>query len=102
MDYPGKLPELLRAEKINACLLPSVWHETFSYVTAELMHYRMPLAVFDLGAPAERVRAYERGCIIPAIDARAALARMIAFQRALAAGRRGPFVGPDDLPTESP
>lgn len=82
---PETLPDLLQTEHISVCLLPSVWHETFSYVTSELMHYGMPVAVFDLGAPAERVRAYELGCIIPRIEARAALDALLGFHRKLVA-----------------
>lgn len=68
-----KLPEILRRERVGICLLPSICHETFSYVTAELMAHRMPLVVFDLGAPAERVRAYPLGRIIQRVDALCAL-----------------------------
>ena len=71
-------------------------HETFSYVTAELMHYRVPLAVFDLGAPAERVRGYDRGRIIPLVDAQAALDELLAFHRELSAATAG------DPPTDAP
>ncbi|WP_374601287.1 glycosyltransferase [Arenimonas sp.] len=81
----GELPELLRRERTGVCLLPSIWHETFSYVTSELMAHGLPLAVFDLGAPAERVRGYARGAIIPAIDARAALDALFALRARLAA-----------------
>lgn len=90
---PEQLPELLRGEGVNVAFLPSIWHETFSYVTAELMHYGLPLAVFDLGAPAERVRAYDKGCIIKDIDPRAALDRLIGFQRQLAASHAEPGNG---------
>lgn len=81
----GELPALLRRERVGACLLPSIWHETFSYVTSELMAYGLPLAVFDLGAPAERVRGYERGAIIPRVDAQAALDTLFALRDRLAA-----------------
>jgi len=69
----GELAALLLRHQVNACLLPSIWPETFSYVTQEIMNLGMPLAVFDLGAPAERVRHYALGRVIPEIDARAAL-----------------------------
>lgn len=82
---PESLPDLLQAELVSVCLLPSVCHETFSYVTSELMHYGMPVAVFDLGAPAERIRTYELGCIIPRIEARAALDALLGFHRKLVA-----------------
>lgn len=81
----GELPDVLRREGVGACLLPSIWHETFSYVTSEIMATGLPLAVFDLGAPAERVRAYGRGGIIPRVDAGAALDTLFALRDRLAA-----------------
>lgn len=84
----GDLPELLAREGISVAFLPSVVHETFSYVTAELMHHHVPLAVFDLGAPAERVRDYALGRVIRAVDARAALIELIDLHHTLAASAR--------------
>lgn len=81
-----ELPAILAREQVGIGLLPSIWHETFSYVTAELMAHGLPLAVFDLGAPAERVRAWERGCIIPRIDARTALDSLFTLRERLLAG----------------
>lgn len=62
------LPEIFEKNNINVALFPSVWPETFSYVTAELMELDIPLACFDLGAPAERVSQYERGLILGSMD----------------------------------
>lgn len=61
---PAQLPDLIEKEGIQLCLFPSIWPETFSFVTQELMEMRMPLAVFDLGAPSERVRTYELGRVL--------------------------------------
>ena len=83
------LPDMLRREGVGICLLPSICHETFSYVTAELMAYGMPLAVFDLGAPAERVRTYPLGGIIPAVDARVALDTLLKLRTDLLAREPG-------------
>ncbi len=72
--YAGReLPGLLRAHGVTLCFLPSIWPETFSYVTSELMSLQMPLVCFDLGAPAERVREYQKGCVAQSICAEAAL-----------------------------
>lgn len=90
-SYRGEdLPALLSRERAGICLLPSICHETFSFVTAELMAYRMPLAVFDLGAPAERVRGYDLGRIIPEVGARAAIDTVFQLREELlaAAGSR--------------
>jgi glycosyltransferase involved in cell wall biosynthesis len=70
---PADLPELVRRSGAQLVLLPFVWPETFSYVTQELMQLGLPIAVFDIGAPAERVRNYERGIIISRINATAAI-----------------------------
>lgn len=60
----------------NLFLVPSIWPETFSYTTEELMQLGVPVAVFDLGAPAERVRDYPKGLLIDKIDAEFALNRL--------------------------
>ncbi|MEO5595665.1 MAG: glycosyltransferase, partial [Lysobacteraceae bacterium] len=67
------LPTLLAEHRVGICLLPSICPETFSYVTAELMQLQMPLAVFDLGAPAERVIDYPSGRVIADTTAQCAL-----------------------------
>ncbi len=69
----ANLPKLIQNSGAQVFLLPSIWPETFSFVAEELMRLNVPLAVFDLGAPAERVRKYKKGIIIPRVDAVAAL-----------------------------
>ena len=59
-----KLPELVRKYEIDIFLIPSVCPETFSYTTQEIMMMEMPLMVFDIGAPPERVRSYPRGIVL--------------------------------------
>jgi 1,4-dihydroxy-2-naphthoate octaprenyltransferase len=49
---------------ITEFLVPSICPETYSYTTDEIMQMGYPLIVFDLGAPAERVKNYELGKII--------------------------------------
>lgn len=78
-----RLDRILEDNAVGVCLLPSICPETFSYVTAELMQYSMPLAVFDLGAPAERVRDYPLGAIIPEVSAESALTTLLAFRQRL-------------------
>lgn len=73
------LPDLLEQHGVGLCLLPSICPETYSYVTDEIMQTGMPLAVFGIGAPAERVACYERGLVIDDIDATSALAAIMAF-----------------------
>lgn len=76
---PRELPGLLEAQGAGICLLPSVCAETFSFVTAEYMAMGMPVAVFPIGAPAERVASYDKGLVISQIDAATAVAEIAGF-----------------------
>jgi len=93
----GELRGLLERHAVDVAFLPSIVHETFSYVTAELMHHAVPLAVFDLGAPAERVGAYPLGRIISQVVARTALDELLAFHYDLAAAS-----GAGSVPSDAP
>lgn len=59
-----ELPKLIYENDIDIFLMPSIWPETFSYTTEEIIRMGMPIASFELGAPAERVRRYEKGLIL--------------------------------------
>ena len=65
----GAIPRLTLENDIDVFLIPSIWPETFSYTTEEIMHMQMPVMCFDIGAPAERVKKYDKGYIIPEISA---------------------------------
>jgi len=67
------LSQIIRDEQIDIFLIPSIWPETFSYTAQEIMMMELPLMVFDLGAPAERVKKYPKGIILNEISARAIL-----------------------------
>lgn len=62
------LPSIIERNNINIILFPSIWPETFSYVTSEVISLDMPLACFDLGAPAERVRIYPKGLVLDSFE----------------------------------
>lgn len=80
----ARLPELIEEHGINVCFLPSMWPETFSYVTSEIMALGAPLAVYPIGAPPERVAQYEKGRIIEGIgDAPRTIGELMAFHQAL-------------------
>ncbi|NPA29522.1 MAG: glycosyltransferase [Epsilonproteobacteria bacterium] len=76
------LPRLVEENGIDLFFIPSIWPETFSYTAEEVMQMGLPLMVFDLGAPAERVRHYDRGIVIAQTTARAALEAALAQTRA--------------------
>ncbi len=59
-----ELPKLVAKHEVDIFLLPSICPETFSYTTQEVMMMDMPLMVFDLGAPAERVKEYKKGMVL--------------------------------------
>jgi len=66
-----ELPTIVTNKNIDIFLIPSIVPETFSYTTQEIMMMEMPLMVFDLGAPPERVKNYDKGYIINEISAEA-------------------------------
>lgn len=78
---PESLPRLVLENNIDLFFISSIWPETFSYTTEEAMKMGLPVAVFDLGAPAERVRNYEKGLVISKIDAGAAINEIIEFSK---------------------
>jgi glycosyltransferase involved in cell wall biosynthesis len=60
---------LLQDLGVTIGLISSVWPETYHYVTQELMSFGLPLVCFDLGAPAERIQAWEHGMVAKEISA---------------------------------
>ncbi len=62
------LPDLVKELNITEFFIPSIWPETFSYTTDEIMQLGYPLTVFNIGAPAERVKHYKLGKIIKIDD----------------------------------
>jgi O-antigen biosynthesis protein len=80
--YTNKgLPKLIERERIHVFWVPSVWPETYSYVTTELMRLNVPIACFDLGAPAERIARYPLGRVIERIDPVLAIKELVALAR---------------------
>ncbi|MBA3580929.1 MAG: glycosyltransferase family 4 protein [Gammaproteobacteria bacterium] len=61
---PADLPDLIANSGIDIFLFPSICAETFSYVCHELVAMDVPIACFDLGAPADLVRDYAKGQIL--------------------------------------
>jgi glycosyltransferase involved in cell wall biosynthesis len=87
------LAKLIERQRIHVFWVPSVWPETYSYVTTELMRLNVPVACFALGAPPERVAKYTLGRVIERIDAALAVRELIALARranALAVSRKSP------------
>lgn len=68
-----ELPVLMEKYQVDVVFIASVWPETFSYTTEEAMLMGMKVAAFDLGAPGERLKHYQKGIIIKEMTAEAAL-----------------------------
>jgi len=81
------LAPLVEKHGVNMFFFPSIWPETFSYVVAEMAALGLPIVAFDLGAPAERLRALPLARLVSRVDARAALDTLVDFHRSLGPGR---------------
>jgi len=64
------LTNIIKNLGVDIFLIPSIWPETFSYTTEEIIKLNMPLMVFNLGAPAERVVKYDKGIVLDKISTR--------------------------------
>ncbi len=56
---------LIRAQRAAAGFIPSVWPETWCLALGEVWRAGLGAVAFDLGAPAERIRATGRGWLLP-------------------------------------
>ena len=56
---------LVRAQGADMAFLPSVWPETWCFALSRAWQAGLGVAAFDLGAPAERIRAAGRGWLLP-------------------------------------
>jgi glycosyltransferase involved in cell wall biosynthesis len=70
-----------RMARVDWCIVPSVWWETFALVISEAWMFRRPVIASNVGAPGERVRHEVDGLLFHVGDARS-LARTM--QRACA------------------
>lgn len=58
------LPDIIENLEIDIVIIPSIWPETFSYTTSEAIQMGVPVACFDYGAQAEKVKPYSKGLIL--------------------------------------
>lgn len=59
------LERLLVEAAPHAVLLPAIWPETWSFVLTAALRQGVPVIVFDIGAPAARLRRLGRGHVLP-------------------------------------
>jgi glycosyltransferase involved in cell wall biosynthesis len=81
-----ELPALIAGSGSNIMLLPSIYPETFSYVTHELIQLNMPIVCFNLGAQAETVLNYAQGRVIPLTEGKVLLGHIMGAYKALQVG----------------
>ncbi len=63
-----KLPDILEELNIHIVFFSSVWPETFSFVAEEVVSMGLPIIVFNIGAPAERIKTYTKAKIVDIND----------------------------------
>lgn len=85
-SYTGRyqleeIPELTRREDIDIFLIPSIWPETFSYTTSEIISMNMPIAIFPIGAPLERVEVYEKGLVLSSMKSDTIISEIWRFMK---------------------
>lgn len=76
---PDDLPNLMRKYQVDLVFISSIWPETFSYTTSEAISMGLPVACYDMGAPAERVGAYNRGLVLKNISPSENLMEIVNF-----------------------
>ncbi len=74
-----QLPRLVKRHKIDLVFIPSIWPETFSYTTSEAISMGLPVACYNIGAPAERVSKYTNGLVLNNISPKENLIEIINF-----------------------
>lgn len=73
------LRDLLITSSANVMLLPSICPETFSFVCEELIQLQLPIACFNLGAPADRIRHYSKGLLLTSQNPKQVLSELRGF-----------------------
>ena len=61
----SELPSLIEGQEAHLGLFPAVWPETWSYVLTAMWQAGLRVVAFDIGAPAERIRATMGGYVVP-------------------------------------
>ena len=54
-----------RMSRVDWCIVPSVWWETFALVISEAWMFRRPVIASNVGAPGERIRHEVDGLLFP-------------------------------------
>lgn len=62
---PEEAVGLIRAQRAGLAFIPSIWPETWCFALSRAWGAGLAAVAFDLGAPAERIRATGRGHLLP-------------------------------------
>lgn len=73
------ISKLTNQYQVDVFFLPFINPETFSFAAEEAMKTTLPVAVFNVGAPAERILTYPKGILIPTPTAACALETIITY-----------------------
>jgi hypothetical protein len=79
MYDPNNLSSLIQESGANIFFFPSICPETYSYVISELISHNLPIAIFNLGAPIERLRNYKKSIILKSDNPNLVLNNLISF-----------------------
>ena len=60
-----RILEEVNDQEFDLIFLPSVCPETYSYVLSSALQTGLPIVVFDIGAPAERLQGVPQGLVLP-------------------------------------
>lgn len=63
--HPNDLDRLLTEAAPHVVFLPAIWPESWSFVLTAALAQGLPVIVFDIGAPAARLRRLGRGHVLP-------------------------------------
>lgn len=74
-----QLPDILSEYNTDIIAITSIWPETFSYTTEEAITLGIPVACFNIGAPAERISKYQKGIIVEELDAKNMLDEILKY-----------------------
>jgi glycosyltransferase involved in cell wall biosynthesis len=61
---PDQLEHLIERSAPHVVFLPAIWPETWSFVLTAALRRGLLVIAFDIGAPAERLRALSRGRVL--------------------------------------
>jgi GT2 family glycosyltransferase len=74
-----KIMKLVLDNDIDLFFISSIWPETFSYTTQEVINMNLPVVSFNFGAQAEKIRIYNKGLLLKSFNSKEILDEIIEF-----------------------